>query len=201
MERGGRCIRAIPSAGALENESLVFIGEGRPGFHSPPSAETKAAIVAGESRPITRPRLQGGCPEPAHTARPLEQPLRAVPGRCSARSFGRARTTPDTHGPTSAVPRWGQHPRETAREEQAAMGTHLFPPWCSPGAGVWWCCSPRAASSAVTVTTGSNNKCDNMPRFDKNFGVKRSFVTHRSPNLKQSQNIPKLSKILVAPAP
>lgn len=199
MERNGSSISAIPSTGALDNESLLFIWEGDAGFPLPTQFRNKRSDCgSGSVRLIARPQLRREVVPSQHTRGwPPEKPLpsflgvcpRAVAGpgaRAGARPcllarfprFRCARTTPETHGPTSAVPQWG-HPRETARDEQVGTGTRFIPSWCSRGAGVWSCCSPRAVSS--TVTTASSNKCNNMPCFEKE---ERSFVTHRSPNLK-----------------
>lgn len=223
MERNGSSISAIPSTGALDNESLLFIWEGDAGFPLPTQFRNKRSDCgSGSVRLIARPQLRGEVVPSQHTRGwPLEKPLpsflgvcpRAVAGpgaRAGARPcllarfprFRCARTTPETHGPTSAVPQWG-HPRETARDEQVGTGTRFIPSWCSRGAGVWSCCSPRAVSSTVTVTTASSNKCNNMPCFEKEEFWGRTFFCHTpfSKFKKQSQNIPKLSKMLVPPAP
>lgn len=96
MEREGSSISAIPSTGALDNESLLFIWEGDAGFPLPTQFRNKRSDCgSGSVRLIARPQLRREVVPSQHTPGwPPEKPLPSflgvcTAGRCSALSPGK----------------------------------------------------------------------------------------------------------------
>lgn len=148
MERNGSSISAIPSTGALDNESLLFIWEGDAGFPLPTQFRNKRSDCgSGSVRLIARPQLRREVVPSQHTRGwPPEKPLpsflgvcpRAVAGpgaRAGARPcllarfprFRCARTTPDPHLLCHSGVTPGKQPG-TSKWEQGHVSSHLGAP-------------------------------------------------------------------------
>lgn len=149
MERDGSSISAIPSTGALDNESLLFIWEGDAGFPLPTQFRNKRSDCgSGSVRLIARPQLRREVVPSQHTPGwPLEKPLSSgcARGLSQGREPGQVLGPVSRQGlPGSGVPVPHQRPTDphllchsgvtpgkqpgTSKWEQGHVSSHLGAP-------------------------------------------------------------------------